>query len=78
MMRALKSLYNSLVTDAKNLAVPVEKNYVKKESHSVALLGMVAPGRNFVVSPFFGPKIGEDQKKKVIAVKVVGFWPRNM
>ena len=35
-------------------------------------------GRNFVVSPLFGPKIGEDQKKRVIVVKVVDFWPRNM
>ena len=24
---------------------------------------MVAPGRDYVVSPFFGPKIGEDHKK---------------
>ena len=24
---------------------------------------MVAPGRDFVVAPFFVPKVGEDQKK---------------
>ena len=34
---------------------------------------MVAPGRNFVVSPLFGP-ITSDDKKKVIAVKVMGFF----
>ena len=34
---------------------------------------MVAPGRNFVVSPLFGPKSSDD-KKKVIAVKVMGIF----
>ena len=33
---------------------------------------MVAPGRNFVVSPFFGPKTREDQKKGLRS-KISGF-----
>ena len=47
--------------------------YVYRYCTTVALLGMVAPGRNFVVSPLFGPKTSDD-KKKVIAVKVMGFF----
>ena len=41
---------------------------------------MVAPGRDFVVSPFIGQNIAEDQKKKkkVFAAKRVGFQSESM
>ena len=31
------------------------------------------PGQGFVMSPFFGPEIGEDQKKKVFAEQLLVF-----
>ena len=41
---------------------------------AVALQRMVAPRRVFVVSPFFGPKISEDQKRKGLHRKSVKIW----
>ena len=46
---------------------------------SVALLGMVTPGAGFCgVTPFRSKNRWKPREKKVIALKLVGFWPRNM
>ena len=50
--------------------------HLHRGPNSVALLKMVAPGWDLVVSPFFGPEIGEDQKKQKQSLhhKLVVLW----
>ena len=38
---------------------------------------MVAPGRDFVVAPFFEPKIGENQKKRFSSKNQWAFSPNE-
>ena len=42
----------------------MEENLVSNPRDSEASLRMVVPGVDFVVAPFIGRNVGEDQKKK--------------
>ena len=53
-------------------------NILFKSIDSEASLRMVAPERDFVVAPYIGQNIGEEQKENVFAAKRVGFQSESM